>query len=32
VLDSSKDEEKGQSYMTAQMGNSIIYHYYPYNL
>lgn len=31
VLDSSKDEEKGQSYMTAQMGNSIIYHYYPYN-
>lgn len=32
VLDSSKDEEKGQSYMTAQMGNSIIYHYYPYTL
>ena len=32
VLDSSKDEEKGQAYMTVDMGRSVIYHYYPYNL
>ena len=31
VLDSSKDEEKGQAYMTVDMGQSVIYHYYPYN-
>ena len=32
VLDATKDEEKGQHYMTVNMGNSIIYHYYPYTL
>ena len=30
VLDSTKDEEKGQAYMTAEMGPSVIYHYYSY--
>lgn len=32
VLDATKDEEKGQHYMTVNMGSSIIYHYYPYTL
>lgn len=31
VLDATKDEEKGQHYMTVNMGSSIIYRYYPYN-
>ncbi len=30
VLDATKDEEKGQSYMTAEMGESIVYHYFEY--
>lgn len=30
VLDSSKDEEKGQAYMTVGMGRSVIYHYFSY--
>lgn len=30
VLDATKDEEKGQAYMTVNMGKSIIYHYYNY--
>lgn len=30
VLDATKDEEQGQSYMTVNMARSIIYHYYPY--
>lgn len=30
VLDATKDEEKGQSYMTVNMGSSIIYHYHTY--
>ena len=34
VLDATKDEEKGQSYMTVDAGDSMIYHYwnYPANL
>ena len=30
VLDATKDEEKGQSYMTAEMGSSVVYHYTNY--
>lgn len=34
VLDATQDSEKGQSYMTVDMGESVIYHYidYPTNL
>ena len=30
VLDATKDEEKGQAYMTVNMGESAIYHYFNY--
>jgi cytolysin (calcineurin-like family phosphatase) len=30
VLDATKDSEKGQSYMTVQMGEHAIYHYIDY--
>ena len=30
VLDATKDSEKGQSYMTVQMGVHAIYHYIDY--
>jgi hypothetical protein len=30
VLDATKDDEKGQAYMTVNMGKSIIYQYYNY--
>lgn len=30
VLDATKDKEKGQSYMTVQMGENAIYHYIDY--
>ena len=30
VLDATKDVEKGQSYMTVQMGESAIYHFFDY--
>ena len=30
VLDATKDEESGQSYMTVNMGESAIYHYHNY--
>ena len=30
VLDATKDKEQGQSYMTVEMGESLIYHYHNY--
>lgn len=30
VLDATQDSEKGQSYMTADMGESVVYHYINY--
>jgi hypothetical protein len=30
VLDATKDSEKGQSYMTVDMGENAIYHYFDY--
>ena len=30
VLDATKDSEKGQSYMTVEMGESAVYHYHDY--
>ena len=30
VLDATKDSESGQSYMSVEMGNSMIYHYHSY--
>ena len=30
VLDATKDSENGQSYMTVDMGENAIYHYYDY--
>lgn len=30
VLDATKDKERGQSYMTALMGNDVTYHYHAY--
>ena len=30
VLDATKDSEKGQSFMTVQMGENAVYHYIDY--